>query len=884
MRELQAKLAETVTTAWPVDGPGVTLAFDCLDYGIAVWSAELTLQYWNRQYAEFYLGGSDKLYVGKPLSELLRGIAEEGGLGDGDVDELVERRLEEFLGKERLITLIGHPEAREIEVRRQLIPGGSHVVTLRDVTERRRAERQLQRQAVVMEQLREAVIVTAIDRKVVDINPVAAQMLGYSRTELIGQTPDFYTAEPENWKKKLPAIFDEMLKKGVWKGEVPLRRKDGTPFVSELVLAPLRDDTGVQIATIAMHRDITEQRRIEKELQRQAVVMEQLNEAVVISDLDHRVTDANQAAERLFGYSRDELVSQTTAILPADPAAWEQSAPKVLARLRKGKSWKGETFMRHKDGSDFLADLALAPLRDTDGSAVATIAVIRDVTSRRQAEEALKASERKFFMLFETIGDGIVLTDNDGFIEDANQAFLDMVGYARDEIIGMDPRRLMPERFHMQRDDSVREAYESGRMVTVEKEYLRKNGTTFPAIANLAVIFDDDGTPLRRTTIVRDITEQREKEREQKRLMAILEATTDFIGIVTRNGGLAYLNQAGRRMLGLGANADVSRWSIWDFHTDACARQIKQVGLPAVERDGAWHGEASLVNRKGEEIPVSQLIVAHRGRDGEIEYYSSMARDISDRVAFEAELMKAKEWAEIANRAKSDFLANMSHELRTPLNAIIGFSKMMKDQLFGDLGAPQYVEYVNDINDSGTHLLGIINDILDLSKIEAGKYELSEQEVDLAAMVTWCANTIRPRLHSGRQKLTLTLSDHVPRLWADERALRQILLNLLSNSVKFTPEDGEITVEITEDEDGGVTLRVVDTGVGIPEDKIEDVLQPFGQADSTLARQFGGTGLGLSITKSLLDMHGADLKLTSTEGKGTTATVRFPAARRLKAS
>ena len=243
-------------------------------------------------------------------------------------------------------------------------------------------------------------------------------------------------------------------------------------------------------------------------------------------------------------------------------------------------------------------------------------------------------------------------------------------------------------------------------------------------------------------------------------------------------------------------------------------------------------------------------------------------------------MREAKEAAERANQAKAAFLAAVSHELRTPLNAILGFSEAILAELFGPLENEHYRGYIRDIHDSGSHLHNLINDILDMSKAEAGRIELEERAVDVVAAIHWAVKIVRKRADNAAIALVAQTAPGLPRIHADERRLRQILLNLLSNAVKFTDDDGQVVVaarvEEEDDNNGAFIMTVTDTGIGIESHDLTKAMEPFSQLDSRLARKYEGTGLGLPLTKALVELHGGTLELDSTLGVGTVATVRLP--------
>lgn len=256
-----------------------------------------------------------------------------------------------------------------------------------------------------------------------------------------------------------------------------------------------------------------------------------------------------------------------------------------------------------------------------------------------------------------------------------------------------------------------------------------------------------------------------------------------------------------------------------------------------------------------------------------------LARVLRDLEASYQDLALSKDAAESADKTKSEFLATMSHELRTPLNAIIGFSEMIKEEIFGPIGDAKYRDYITDINDSATHLLNLINDILEFSKAEAGKLEMHEEMVGIREMVESTLRLVQPRAQAGVVEIVCDIPEDLPTLRADERKLKQILLNLLSNAIKFTPQGGKVFISAKCDRGQPMTLTVRDTGIGIAPEDLETVLTPFGQVESALNRTYEGTGLGLPLVVAMVELHGGKVTLDSVVGSGTIVTVSFAANR-----
>jgi PAS domain S-box-containing protein len=375
----------------------------------------------------------------------------------------------------------------------------------------------------------------------------------------------------------------------------------------------------------------------------------------------------------------------------------------------------------------------------------------------------------------------------------------------------------------------------------------------------------------RRTdTLAAEVAARRRAEEARARLAAVVEATPQFVGTTDPSGRLLYVNAGGRTMLGLGLDEDISGMTILDLVVGRMRPVVVGEVIPATVREGAWRGELVFLARGGREIPVLLTGLAHRAPDGTVEFLSSIACDLSERERAEEERLR-KEAAERANRAKSEFLSQMSHELRTPLNAILGFAQLLE---MASLDA-QHRESVGHILTAGQHLLALINETLDIARIEAGRLAVSPEPVSVRQIVQESLDLIAPRAAEEQVRVEATLSDlRSEYVQADQQRLKQVILNLLSNAVKYNRKGGEVTVSCEDTAGGRLRLKVADTGPGIAPEKIERLFTPFERlgAEQTAIE---GAGLGLALSKRLAEAMGGTLGVASVVGQGSTFWVEL---------
>jgi len=426
--------------------------------------------------------------------------------------------------------------------------------------------------------------------------------------------------------------------------------------------------------------------------------------------------------------------------------------------------------------------------------------------------------------------------------------------------------------------DQILSSLESPHPITMVKQMMASNGEYRSIVHHCYMEQDPSGAVVAMIGICQDVTAQAEAERalrdSERQYRVLAEEASDVIFRIGTDGICNYASPACIQAFGYQPSEMTGVPILRYAHPDdrdliieahklvLSGEESQRVTFRGLHRiKGAVWMEAGARPIPSENGKFSELIV--------------VARDVSERRLYEEELKRARERAEAANKSKSRFLANMSHELRTPLNAIIGFSDIMREEMFGPIGSEQYADYVQLIHESGQFLLDLISDILDMSKIEAGKYELFFEEMGLGSMIEGCLRIVEARAGGDGVTLKGVVPQDLPPVLADERAVKQILLNLLSNAVKFTEKGGSVTV-VAEELGDQILVSVTDTGCGIPADAIPRLAQPFEQAMSEATMGQGGTGLGLALVKSFVELHHGRMAIESVQGEGTTVSFTLP--------
>jgi PAS domain S-box-containing protein len=763
-----------------------------------------------------------------------------------------------------------------------------------DISERKRIEKALAESVAnfraFFETVDDIILVTTSKGEILYGNAALEHKLGYTVEDI--SKLSVYDLIPAERRREARRIFIAMLRGEQTNCDLPILAKNAT-----LIPAETRIWFGTwngQQCIFAHCKDISQQKSGEAALNRSLslieATLESIDNGILVINRDGSVAKTNQRFVEMWRIPADILASGNDKMLLeyileqlADPEVFSAGVKAIY----DDPEAVSNDLIHFKDGRVF--ERTSRPIY-TDGKAQGRVWSFLDITARKQAEENLRISEQHFRSLFEQAAVGVAMVDaRSGEFTQINQRFCDILGYTAEEMRGISFKRIThPDDIQV----SLEKMRELQRGITrnfsIEKRYIKKDGSQIWGEVMVSSIFDRDEKPSSLVTIVQDITERKRVEEELKRerllIRTVIDIIPDQIFARDRENRFILNNIADARAMGVSDPEMLVGKSDDDFYLPELAalyqadnRQVMESGLPLLNRE-----EPTEITG-GQQHWVSTTKVPLRDEQGQVIGLVGIAHDITARKMAELSLIETNRrleasiahanalaiQAEMANVAKSEFLANMSHEIRTPMNGVIGMTELLLDT---DLNRDQR-HYAEVVHSSGEALLALINDILDLSKIEAGKLELETLDFDLLSLLDDFATVMALRAQNKGLELLCGANPDVPAwLRGDPGRLRQILTNLVGNAIKFTQE-GEIAVRVScivqaRDE---VELRfsVRDTGIGIPQAKVGLLFNKFTQVDASTTRQFGGTGLGLAISKQLVELMGGQIGVESKEGQGS---------------
>ncbi len=584
---------------------------------------------------------------------------------------------------------------------------------------------------------------------------------------------------------------------------------------------------------------------------------DQAPDAIVAVAPDGCILHWNRAAETIFGFTPAEAVGQNIDLIASDDPADEATGDLSVY----------ESVRRRKDGALVHVSVSSKALRDGDGRVRYVILTQKDVTHLKLMRDA-KLVEAKFRDLLESIPDAIVIVNVTGRMVLVNSRAERIFGHARSALIGTPVEMLLPARFRAGQGALRHSPFmpHGSRTAgsTVELFGLHRDGAEFPVEISSSPLYTEEGVMV--MSAVRDITD---RKRAEQKFRDLLESAPDAMVIVARDGKIALVNSQTERLFGyrrgelLGQAVEtLVPQRFHDKHPAHRAQFFVQPRARAMGEGLQLHGR----RKDGSEFPVEISLSPIETEDGLL--IASAIRDVTERRRHEEALQQA-------NRAKSAFLANMSHELRTPLNGIIGFSELLIDEKAGPLNARQR-EYLGDVLNSGRHLLGLINDVLDLSKVEAGRMELHPETFDLNAALAEVCAALSPSADKRNIRIRAQVAPALGSVTLDRHKLMQVLYNLVSNAVKFNGEGGEVRIVALIEPPAVLRMQVIDSGMGMHPQDLGKLFVEFQQLDSGATRRHGGTGLGLALTKKIIEFQGGGIEVESIWQEGSTFTVRLP--------
>ena len=703
-------------------------------------------------------------------------------------------------------------------------------------------------------------------------SPSIYRHLGYYANEVLGKEISELYADPELRQ----AVFDTLVADGkINDFEINLRHKNNSTIIFSVSAHIIFDEYNQMMGIEGVARNISQRKQHEQMLFSHEQRFKRIFDS--IQDVYFRIENSiikfiSPSCLKLLGYTPEEMIGHTS-----DEFYVHKNVRAELYDIleSEGMITDMEVEYKHKYHDSVTCSVNANLIRDNDGNIIAIEGTLRNISSRKQTEDALRNSEKQFRRIFESFLDTYYEADMSGNVTILSPSVETHYGYKPEELIGKPAATVYAD--PQQRDNLLAELRSKGFTNDFEIMLVTKAGELKPTSCSTRMMFDESGNPLGVQGVLRDITQRKKDEaalrESESSFRSIFNSIPDafleinhFDTIINASPSLHQFNYSPDILIGSNISNLFNNQQDW-----------KNIRKQLLNGDKVSGVESVLLMGNNELSPVSVTLYQINDTLENSDNAICIIRDISTRKSYEQQLEQARDQALEANRAKSTFLANMSHELRTPLNAIIGYSEMLIEDA-EEIDQKDTVNDLQKIHHSGKHLLSLISDILDLSKIEAGKFELFPEKVAITPLIDDITETISPIASENRN--TLTRSSHLDTLeiYTDKIRLKQILLNMLSNACKFT-NNGNITLEIYNQSDEGnpwIYFKITDTGIGITEEQLQKLFNEFTQADSSTTREYGGTGLGLVISQRFCRLMGGDIEVSSVYKEGSVFTVKLP--------
>jgi PAS domain S-box-containing protein len=815
----------------------------------------------------------------------------------------------------------------------------------RDITEQKRAEKALRDSErsyrLLAENIRDVVWSVDFSGVYTYLSPSTEQLLGIKWQEGMTITVD-ETLAPGSRELAKKLLADVAANRGETQrltAELELLRADGSTVWVEATGGEMRDESGKVVGILGVSRDITERKRTEEVLhayeRRIRFFAENVSDVIWSIDKAGVFTYLSPAVERMLGFKWDERkrVLLGDIVAPACLPTARETLRSIAVAAESGQTLRRnvELELLRADGTTLWGEVNANPLFDESGQLAGFLGTTRDINDRRKAEEALRSSERRYRLLADNLRDVVGTMDFSGRLTYLSPSAEQLFGYTAAEVVQMSLDKFMTAPSYALVCNFLKKAAaaaEAGQPIsgeTLELEGIRKDGSSVMTEVAFAGMYDESGRMVAIQGVCRDITSRKQAEAERtlttQRMESLLalshianQPADEIIATVVEDA--IRMTQSTIGYLAL-MNEDESVLTIryWSRSVHAVCEVIDEPIDYPIESTGLWgeavrqrqpvvtndyaapnplkrgipEGHVPVVRHMNIPIFDGRRIVAIAGVGNKPTDYDE--RDLRQlqllmegwwRIAkqkqYEENLAVARDDAQTANRAKSRFLATMSHEIRTPMTAILGYTDLLMDPMLTPTARDSYVA---TIRRSGEHLLDLINDILDLSKIEAGKMSLSMERCNLVSLLADVASVVRPRAEQRGVTFSVEYPTPIPEsIMTDRARLRQTIINLAGNAAKFT-EKGAVRIVASFLPDGckdkpAVQIEVIDTGIGIAKDVLPQLFRPFSQGDASVTQKYGGTGLGLAISHQLAEMLGGTLSVVSRLGRGSTFTLVVP--------